>query len=111
MVKCVTITTDNVVTYRDVDGLTEMKEIVGGWIEAVQLGDGSTMYLNEEGRLHGLPVNLTATNVCGLGGRPDLMLQGIVGDVFIVGPTDPEGNDTDLTEAARNWVTYAASEG
>jgi len=100
--KGVVITTANEVTFRDdLRDLTVMQGIVGGWLEAIQLGDGSTMYLNEEGRLHGLPFNTIATDVCGIGGRPDLLMQGIVGDVLIVGPPDYEGEDTDLTERAR----------
>jgi len=65
---------------------------------------------DEEGRLHGLPVNSLATDVCGVGGRPDLLMQGIVGDVFIVGPTDDEGDDTDLTDLVRR-IVLRCSEG
>lgn len=50
------------------------------------------MYLNEEGKLSGLPVNVTATAL-----TRDLLpaYDVIVGDVILLGPPDDEGNDTD----------------
>ncbi|MGN1156869.1 MAG: DUF3846 domain-containing protein, partial [Agathobacter sp.] len=43
--------------------LEEMQKIVGGYIEIVHLNDGRLMIVNEEGLLHGLPVNIEATNI------------------------------------------------
>ncbi len=40
--------------------LQALQQLVGGYIEAVS-GDDWTLYLNEEGKLQGLPVNRTAT--------------------------------------------------
>ncbi len=104
MTNGIVITADKKVTVRDIDGLSDMQAIVGGYIERVGLKDGSSMYLNEEGRIHGLPFNSIASDVLGLGGRADLMLAGVMGDAFIVGPDDGEGNDTHVTDAAKRWV-------
>ena len=37
--------------------LTELQELVGGYIEAVHLKNGNTLFINEEGFLHNLPEN------------------------------------------------------
>lgn len=37
--------------------LGEMNQFVGGYLEALQLFDGRVMWLNEEGKLNGLPYN------------------------------------------------------
>ena len=43
--------------------LDEMKEIVGGYIELVDLRDGRLLVINEEGKLYKLEVNLAATTM------------------------------------------------
>lgn len=43
--------------------LDEMKEIVGGYIELVDLRDGRLLVINEEGKLYKLDVNLAATTM------------------------------------------------
>lgn len=43
--------------------LDEMKEIVGGHIELVDLRDGRLLVINEEGKLYKLDVNLAATTM------------------------------------------------
>ena len=42
--------------------LEEMQQLVGGLIEIVPLADGRILVINEEGKLHDLPVNVAATN-------------------------------------------------
>jgi hypothetical protein len=42
--------------------LKELKEIVGGYIEIIDLDD-AYMVINEEGKLLGLPFNLNATRI------------------------------------------------
>ena len=41
--------------------LVSLQASVGGWIEQVPTNDGSTMYVNEDGKRLGLPINLNAT--------------------------------------------------
>jgi len=62
--------------------LAELQTVVGGYIEAVRNFDGRFMFLNEEGKLHGLPVNIIATHLARVSWsiRPDDV---IVGDVII----------------------------
>jgi hypothetical protein len=54
--------------------LEELQEIVGGYIEIVQLGDRKVMVVNEDGVFFNLPINTKATN---------LYNSVIVGDVLI----------------------------
>ncbi len=93
-----------------VDGLADMQAVVGGLIEPVTLADGSTMYVNEEGRIFGLPFNSIASDVAGLGGAVHVMLQGVVGPVLLLGPLDNLGDHTDLTDQVRVWVRRVAIE-
>jgi hypothetical protein len=84
-----------------------LKNLVDGWIEAVGLriaGNDEpdlTMFLNEEGKLQGLPVNPRATV---LAWRVDAIYPNdhIAGTAVIAGPTDARGYETGLddTEAA-----------
>lgn len=43
--------------------LEELKTIVGGWIEIVNLRDGRLLCLDEEGKLKGKERNHVATNI------------------------------------------------
>lgn len=43
--------------------LEELKAIVNGWVEVVWLPNDEIMVINEEGKLLGLPLNRTATNI------------------------------------------------
>lgn len=107
------LTRDKRVIDRTIDGLADMQAIVGGYIEAVRLSDGSTLWVNEEFRLGQFgpdDFNSVASDVAGLGGRPDLLLGGILGDTFLTGPTDAEGNETDYTDTARRWVERVGRE-
>lgn len=54
--------------------LEELQRYVGGYIERVMVG-GRTMWVNEEGRIMGLPVNKRAS---------ELAAQEIVGDVLMM---------------------------
>jgi hypothetical protein len=100
----VIITAEGEVTYRDIGDLADYQAIVGGSIEAVGLSDGSPMYVNEEGMVHGLPVNRLATLVCALGHRDVGVLRG---HVVIVGPPDLHGVSADLTDHVRTLVSFA----
>lgn len=41
--------------------LRELQSAVGGLIEPIYIGNGKVMFINGEGKLMGLPVNLNAT--------------------------------------------------
>lgn len=84
--------------------LAALNQVVGGYIEGVQFS-GWHMYVNEEGKLHGLPRNEAATMLAhhyGLS-RSDM----IVGSVIVFGnhrdlEGDAPGPVIDLTA---NWAT------
>lgn len=110
VIDAIYITCYKVVGNLRVGSLRELQHIVDGLIEPVTLSDGSTMYVNEDGIGLGLRFNSIATDVAGLGGRLDLLLQGVRGDVVIVGPLNKKGYDTDVTEQARKWVEAVKAE-
>lgn len=79
-------------------GLGPMQEAVGGDIQMVGLRAASlNMYINENGKMEGLPANHRATILSHWAEaiRHDDV---IAGDVVLVGPTDDEeGADTSIT--------------
>lgn len=54
--------------------LDKLQELVGGYIELVYLADNKVMVVNEEGLIHGLPYNHTASMIA---------KQDIVGNVVV----------------------------
>lgn len=87
-------------------GFEDYQKIVEGNIEAVRLRFG-IMYVNEEfllGQFGPEDFNSIATDVCGLGGRPDLMFSGILGPVVVVGNLDEEGYDLSITDRGRKAI-------
>lgn len=60
--------------------LEELQEVVGGYIEIIRLNDGRLIIVNEEGLLHGLPVNIEATNILR---RDHSTAQYIVGNAIV----------------------------
>lgn len=73
-----------------------LNDLVGDWIEAIY-GTDWMAYLNEEGKLQGLPINLPATTIAisqGWHGGGDIL----VGTVVFVGRPDEEGFDTSAPE-------------
>jgi hypothetical protein len=70
-----------------------LQKAVGGLIEAVDLGDNLTMWVNEEGKMYGLPINPMATMLWEKHfGFTDI----IVGDVIFTGGTGSEGETLGL---------------
>jgi hypothetical protein len=99
---------------RQVDGLEDLQAAVEGYIEAVYLSDGSTLWVNEEfllGKFGPDDVNWVASDVASLGGRPEFMLyQPILGPVILCGPVDSQGGGTSFSEAGLAWVIRVARE-
>lgn len=98
MKTAVTIGTDGSITefvLDDANGLEQLQALVGGWLEGVDLGD-AFMYVNEEGKIDGLPVNASATLLFhAVHGPHDI----IVGNVVLVGQSDENGDETSLSES------------
>ena len=75
----------------DADGVLQLEALqgaVGGWIECWWLGEVGfphlDMFLNEEGKLNGLSLNVVATGLSGILSRGDC----IVGDVIVCAQRD-----------------------
>lgn len=61
--------------------LEELQEIVGGWIQIVNLNDRQILVINEEGKLDGLPGNELATQVYCIAKQP--YVDTIVGNALL----------------------------
>lgn len=61
--------------------LENLQKLVGGYIEAVTLKPGLVILCNEEGKLRGLPFNMT------IQGEP------LVGDIVVIGTEGEEFGD------------------
>jgi hypothetical protein len=84
----------------DADGVFPLETLqgaVGGWIECVWLGEAGfpdlDMFVNEEGKLHGLSFNVVASALSAIFARGDC----IVGDVAVCRHDD--ANSVGLTTA------------
>ena len=92
----IVINPDNTVTLHAAQEVTYdlLSETVGGYIEGVPI-PGCSAYINEEGKIKGLPVNHVATVLakkCGAIFPEDY----IVGPMILVGEVNEEGDDTPL---------------
>lgn len=77
--------------------VAELQFMVGGYIEALRLSDDLIMWVNEEGKLQGLPLNTAATNIAATFkmGAATLWNDQIVGDVVVATMAESE-EDEDL---------------
>ena len=75
--------------------LKTLQGLVGGWIQAVDLKPNLTLWVNEEGKMVGLPVNGFATEMWdSVYGATDV----IVGTAVFTGGTDDEGDTIGLSD-------------
>ena len=98
--KALVLTTDNTIEVeQDTDEFVSyatLSRAVGGMIEAVTLPSGLTLWVNEEGKMNGLPVNEYATRLfaSAFGAGIDI----IVGNAIVTGGADDEGETLGLTD-------------
>lgn len=84
--------------------LKVLQNAVDGWIEAVDLSDSLTMWVNEEGKLIGLILNAKANQIF----RDTFgAVDTIMGDVIFTGGVDDEGDTVGLTDAQVNQLLQA----
>lgn len=81
---------DRMVVATEVNSLEDMQALVKGYIELVpwRIGHGNCLFVNEEGRLNGFE------HAFSIAGCP---FPHFVGNGFLLGPTDEEGDSTDVT--------------
>lgn len=90
MIHATIIRTDGTMTMIDHrPTLAELQAAVGGLIAPAYGPEGISVYVNDEGLLIGLPLNLIASALCG---------QGLVGDAVITGPVGNDGETSPLAE-------------
>jgi hypothetical protein len=117
MKKALAITTLGEATIIDLNegSLEKLQTAVGGYVQAIDLCEGVTMWCNEEGKMMSLPHNPfgqafweTAFPVSEFG-RTDY----IVGDIVLTGGADDEGDTLGLTsdeiEALLETVNYVTN--
>lgn len=92
------------------DSLQTLQTAVGGWVQAIDLDESLTMWLNEESKLIGLPHNPYAQFAWdkSFGAQTDY----IMGDTVFTGGTDDEGEtlglDQDTADQIRMMAQYVA---
>ena len=94
----VVVSTDGEFSVIDIAGdeLKTLQGLVGGWIQAVDLKPNLTLWVNEEGKLDGLPVNGFATEMWdSVYGATDI----VVGPAVFTGGTDDDGDTIGLTDS------------
>jgi hypothetical protein len=90
-IKAIKISADNKVEELTVDftSLETVQKLVGGILQVIDFTPSLSAWMNEEGKLMQLPVNLSATKVWEFFfGFSDVL----VGDVVFTGGADSEGN-------------------
>ncbi|MCA1601265.1 MAG: DUF3846 domain-containing protein [Acidobacteria bacterium] len=74
-------------------------ELVDGHLEVVDLfRPSASLYINEEGKLNDLPLNQRATVITWVHNSDFCGQHLILGDAFIVGPIDDNGDDLTVPE-------------
>lgn len=85
------------VVERDEVTLDDMQEMVGGMIECLHVGGNVDMWLNDEGKLLDLPLNLILAN------EDRGVLDTIHGDIFFAG-SDDSGELVGLKDGELTWI-------
>lgn len=93
--KAVVIPVDGMPEEVEVENWETLGELVGGWIEIAPVpGAPFTMYVNEEGKIHGLPFNARANT---LANRYRTWNDPLMGPAVLCGPVTAAGDDTPFT--------------
>lgn len=104
---------DGIYSSEEFDGeLRDYQRVVGGNIEAIPTSENVTIFVNEDGKDFGLPINRLAMDVWIRYDVYFCMLHGewIAGNAVIVGGVDSEGNQTDLSDEDRRWIEHIIRE-
>ena len=92
------VTTDDLIKTLVFDGLKEMQDVVNGDLEHVVVNnvDGVHLYVNEEGLMMNLPVNLTIEWWLNQERGAGLKQPYLRGDIIVFGGIDDDGNELDV---------------
>ncbi len=106
MKTAIRITTAGEVTTLDIrtEPLATLQGAVGGLVQAIDLTERLTLWLNEEGKVLGQAHNPYAQYFWDkmFGAHTDYM----VGDVVFTGGTDDNGNTLGMTEDVVEWLLF-----
>ena len=88
----------------------DVSKLVGGYIEFLRVGDDAHAYIDEEGKLKGLPVNEVASQFCG-DYRVGLQAwDHIVGPMLILGSRNASGEEDGAEHSVpKHVVAYFAA--
>lgn len=90
--------------------LEVLQEAVEGWVQAVDVSEHMTMWMNEEGKMIGLEHNPMAQIVWDMNFGVDT--DYIVGTVVLTGTPDPDGEtrglETEVIEAIQELIVIMA---
>ena len=102
MITAIRVNTDFTTEILDLEAESyeQLRDAVGGLIQAVDLREDLTLWCNEEGKLiNGMEPNIIGTH---LWEKSFGMTDIIMGDIVLTGPSDEEGETLPL---AQTWVT------
>lgn len=109
MTIAIQINTDGLVKDLEDLSLEALQSAVGGWVQYVQVLDGLLMWVNEEGKMDGLPHNKHAQRFWDATYEAGTDL--IMGNVVFTGDADARGETLPLTEAQADKVRMLAYTG
>ncbi len=90
------------------EGLPGYHEVVGGWVEAVHLEQAKlTLFVNEEGKVRGLPLNRRATALWWLLDRMARERDELVGDVVLIGAANGQSTSTEAPRDLAHLILRA----
>lgn len=86
----------------------KLHELVSGYFQCVELNDGVHLWLNEEGKLNGMPWNPRAQMIWNL--RFGIFTDHLVGPAVLTGGTDPRGVTLGLSDEQIAGVDHMLSD-
>lgn len=93
--------------------LQRLQALIGGWVEAVSSSDGRvTFWVNEEGKIKGLPVNELATAFWWALCPEAVDVDTLCGTVVITGGFGPDGETLGVPDDVAKMIanTYVGDE-
>lgn len=97
----------------EIGDYTDMQKYVDGYIEALPIDEkkhGVSVYINEEGLIHELPINMPACLWLLRNDKWPAFSSPIHGDVLIMGATDGEGETPSVPDFVRKEIPNMLNE-